>query len=164
MEQALKFEEEFSIRCFLHETRLPRATAKRSSIYYYSKDAEDEEEEGEENGRRSKRRRRCIREESWRNNLTSSLYSLYSFPSTARTLLTTISSRNVIHLSSNKERKERLLLLSLSKSTIILLFYFSFSFFLFPFFARTLPQSRSNLYTGDCQKQGKHATRGSRLN
>lgn len=82
-----------------------------------------------------------------------------SFPSTARTLLTTISSRNVIHLSSNKERKERLLLLSLSKSTIILLFYFSFFFSSFFFFRAYLAPKSIKFVHGRLPKarQTRHA-------
>lgn len=131
MEQALKFEEEFSIRCFLHETRLPRATAKRSSIYYYSKDAEDEEEEGEENGRRSKRRRRCIREESWRNNLTSSLYSLYSFPSTARTLFR----REMLYIChpTKSEKNDYYYYYHYRNRRLFFFFIFHFFFFFFLF-------------------------------
>lgn len=124
-------------------------SAKRSFIYYYSRDAEDEslKKNGARDAEEAEEARYIFSREE---KIGGSIILYHRF---------IISYNNFFdfvgldyYLYPSKERKERLLL-EIGD-------YSSSSFF----FARTLPQSRSNLYTDDCQKQGKHATRGSRLN
>lgn len=143
--RTLKFEEEFSM---LSATRHhSHDSAKRSFIYYYSKDAQDES-----------LKRNAEQVEEARLYLSSfekrKLKERFGETIFDYTHLLTISLDFVeIDLYPSKEREE--LLFDDYSSPSSPLFFFS---------RVPWPQSRSNLYTDDCQKQGKHGTRGSRLN
>ena len=144
--RTLKFEEEFSM---LSATRHhSHDSAKRSFIYYYSKDAQDESlKKNAEQVEEARLIFLLSRRENWRNDLEKR-YSIILCH------LLTISLDFVeIDLYPSKERQE--LLFDDYSSPSSPLFFFS---------RVPWPQSRSNLYTDDCQKQGKHGTRGSRLN
>lgn len=144
--RTLKFEEEFSM---LSATRHhSHDSAKRSFIYYYSKDAQDESlKKNAEQVEEARLIFLLSRRENWRNDLEKR-YSIILCH------LLTISLDFVeIDLYPSKEREE--LLFDDYSSPSSPLFFFS---------RVPWPQSRSNLYTDDCQKQGKHGTRGSRLN
>ena len=117
-------------------------SAKRSFIYYYSKDAQDES-----------LKRNAEQVEEARLYLSSfekrKLKERFGETIFDYTHLLTISLDFVeIDLYPSKEREE--LLFDDYSSPSSPLFFFS---------RVPWPQSRSNLYTDDCQKQGKHGTR-----